>query len=147
MKRKMRNVQIVVLVLASAVCMAAQYEYFPVSRVIDGDTIKLSDDRIVRLIGIDTPESRYNQKLRRDASRSRRNESDIVQLGKAASAFTRRLCDGKRVRLEYDVEKYDRYGRTLAYVYLEDGTFVNARIIEEGYGQVMTIPPKVRHAE
>ena len=51
------------------------------------------------------------------------------------------------MRLEYDVEKKDRYARTLAYVYLEDGTFVNAKILEEGYGQVMTVPPNVKNAQ
>ncbi len=51
------------------------------------------------------------------------------------------------MRLEFDVEKRDRYGRTLAYVYLEDGTFVNAKILEEGYGQVMTIPPNVKYSD
>ena len=63
------------------------------------------------------------------------------------SGFTRRLVEGKRVKLVFDVQKYDKYGRLLAYVYLEDGTFVNSRIIEEGYAQVMTIAPNVNYAE
>ncbi len=39
----------------------------------------------------------------------------------------------------------DKYGRTLAYVYLEDGTFVNASLVEHGYAMVMTFPPNVKH--
>ena len=68
-------------------------------------------------------------------------------MGKEASSFTRKLVEGKKVRLEFDIKKHDRYGRLLAYVYLEDGTFVNSRIIEEGYAQVMTITPNVKYAQ
>jgi len=55
--------------------------------------------------------------------------------------------DGKTVRLEFDVQQFDKYGRTLAYVYLEDGTFVNAWLVENGFAQVMTVPPNVKHQE
>jgi micrococcal nuclease len=122
-------------------------EFFFVSRAIDGDTIKLSNGDHVRLIGIDTPESRHNSKLERDSKRSRKDVDSIIKMGKEASNFTRELVQGKKVRLEFDIEKRDRYGRLLAYVYLEDGTFVNARIIAEGYAQVMTIAPNVKFAE
>jgi len=57
------------------------------------------------------------------------------------------LLKDQKVRLEYDVGKTDRYKRTLAYVYLEDGTFINAKLIKEGYATVMTIPPNVKYAE
>ena len=120
---------------------------FYVSRVIDGDTIKLSNGEHVRLIGIDTPESRYNKKLERDVARSRKDINEILKMGKEASHFTRDLVEGKVVRLEFDVQIRDRYGRLLAYVYLEDGTFVNAKIIGEGYAQMMTIPPNVKYAD
>lgn len=117
-----------------------------VSRAIDGDTIKLSNGEHVRLIGIDTPESRYNKKIVRDSKRSGNDINSIIRMGKEASDFTKRKVQGKMVRLEFDVEKRDKYGRLLAYVYLEDGTFVNAKIIEEGYAQIMTIPPNVKYA-
>jgi len=56
----------------------------------------------------------------------------------------RRLVDGKRVRLELDVQSRDRYGRLLAYVWLGD-TMINAELVRLGYAQVMTVPPNVRH--
>jgi micrococcal nuclease len=62
----------------------------------------------------------------------------VEYFGKEASAFARRLAEGKRARLEYDHERYDRYRRTLAYVHLEDGTFLNAEIVRQGYGQAYT---------
>jgi micrococcal nuclease len=125
---------------------AANAVYY-VKRVIDGDTIVLSNGQKVRLIGIDTPEAYYSNKLLRDAQRSRKDLASIQEMGKRASAFTRRLVLGEKVTLEYDVEKKDRYGRSLAYAYLDDGTFVNAKILEEGYAQVMTIPPNVKHSD
>ena len=79
----------------------------------------------MRLIGVDTPESVDPRR-------------PVEFFGKEASAFTKRLVEGKRVRLEYDWERADRYGRTLAYVHLPDGTFVNAEIILQGYGHAYT---------
>ena len=96
-----------------------------VERVVDGDTIIVSGVGRVRLIGVDTPESVDPRR-------------PVEFFGKEASAFTRRLVDGKRVRLEYDWERTDRYGRTLAYVHLPDGSFVNAEIIKQGYGHAYT---------
>ncbi|MDP3790995.1 MAG: thermonuclease family protein [Candidatus Omnitrophota bacterium] len=118
-----------------------------VTKAIDGDTLKLSTGEHVRLIGIDTPESRYNNKLERDSKRSRKDMEVIIKMGKEAESFTRRLTQNKRLRLEYDLQRYDKYKRLLAYVYLEDGTFVNAKIIEEGYAQAMTIPPNVKYSD
>jgi micrococcal nuclease len=122
-------------------------QLFYVSKAIDGDTLRLSGGESVRLIGIDTPESRYNSKLERDSKRSHKDTEAILEMGRAASRFTKTLVEGRRVRLVFDAQKRDRYGRLLAYVYLEDGTFVNGRIIEEGYAQVMTIPPNVKYAQ
>ena len=118
-----------------------------VARAVDGDTLKLADGRRVRLIGVDTPELHYSEKLLRDSQRTHKDIKELQAMGKVAADFTRRLCEGKRVRIETDVRKTDKYGRLLAYIYLEDGTFVNAKILEEGYGQVMTIPPDVKYAD
>jgi micrococcal nuclease len=57
------------------------------------------------------------------------------------------LLKGKRVKLEFDVDSLDQYGRTLAYVYLENGTFVNSELIKNGYAMVMTVPPNVKFAD
>ncbi len=104
-----------------------------VERVVDGDTIIVEGVGRVRLIGVDTPETVHPNR-------------PVEFFGKEASAFTKRLLEGKRVRLEYDQERQDRYGRTLAYVYLDDGTFVNAEIIRLGYGHAYTRFP-FRHME
>jgi micrococcal nuclease len=107
---------------------------YVVSRVIDGDTIVLEDRTRVRYIGIDTSETKHPRK-------------PVQYFGKEASEANKKLVEGKKVRLEYDVQKTDKYGRTLAYVYLKDGTFVNAWLVENGYAQVSTYPPNVKYQE
>lgn len=96
-----------------------------VVRAVDGDTIELDGGERVRLIGVDTPETVHPEK-------------PVERFGKEASEFTKRMCEGKKVRLEFDQDTKDRFGRTLAYVYLEDGTFLNAEIIKQGYGFAYT---------
>jgi micrococcal nuclease len=123
------------------------YTDIMVKRAVDGDTLVLENGERVRLIGIDTPEMHESNKLYRDAQRSGQDISTIQKLGRRAYEFTKNLVEGKRVSLEFDVEKYDKYGRVLAYVYLKDGTFVNAEIVKEGYASLMTIPPNVKYAD
>ncbi len=105
-------------------CVQAD-EYQTVKRVVDGDTLLLSNKQRVRMIGVDTPESVHPSK-------------PVQYYGKEASAFTKHLTEGKRVRLEQEWQPKDNYGRRLAYVFLEDGTFVNAEIIKQGFGFAYT---------
>ncbi|MFN8285429.1 MAG: thermonuclease family protein [Chitinophagales bacterium] len=122
----------------AAVEQAAGYN--AVLRVIDGDTFVIDDGTTkngtkIRLIGVDAPESRKT------------DHEDVQFYGKEAKEFLKHFLEGKQVRLEYDVEHHDKYGRTLAYVYLPDGTFINAYLIQQGYANVMTIPPNVTYAD
>lgn len=112
--------------------------YVSVTKVSDGDTFWVDDGSEkglkVRLIGIDAPESH----------RSERKE--VQPFGKEAADYLRQLLGNERVRLEYDVEETDKYGRTLAYAFLDDGTFINLHLIEQGYAKAFTVPPNVEHA-
>ena len=106
----------------------------PVVRVVDGDTIHVRVDghvEKVRYIGVNTPEVHHPSKGEEPG-------------GREAHAVNRRLVEGKRVRLELDVQSRDRYGRLLAYVWIGD-TMINAELVRLGYAQVMTVPPNVRH--
>lgn len=105
--------------------------------VSDGDTIKLDNDETVRLIGVDAPESRKNQKLKKDVAKMQ-GQVDIealAGLGKEATVFVKSIAAGRYCWLEYDSKKYDRYGRTLAYVHFKDGGTLNEIIIRSGYGR------------
>lgn len=124
---------ILLVVLAGCEPASQKGYYAAVARVIDGDTIKLINGERVRYIGIDTPELHHPKK-------------PVEYLAKEAKDFNEKLVGGKVVRLEFDVEKRDNYGRLLAYVYVDD-TFVNAELIEEGYAQLLTIPPNVKYAD
>ena len=124
------------------------YTNILVKRVVDGDTLLLENGERVRLIGIDTPELHESNKLQRDAARSKQDVNTIKEMGQASYEFTKKLVEGKRVSLEFDVEKYDKYDRLLAYVYLsKDKKFVNAEIVKEGYASLMTYPPNVKYVD
>jgi micrococcal nuclease len=102
-----------------------------VTRIVDGDTLRVGVER-VRLIGIDAPEAHGAVECHgREATR----------------ALAALLPVGTPVRLAYDVERRDRYGRTLAYVYRrQDRLFVNARLVTDGHAVPFTVPPNVAHA-
>ncbi len=144
---------VLVLLLLSTLCFAQAYT---VERVIDGDILKLTNGETVRLIGIDCPEIDTEE-------------------GKKATELVKRiltLYKDWNIVLEFDVEKRDKYGRQLAYVFIDteikegeefgfkhhsdyhfdyyDGKwmcFLNATIIKVGYASPMTISPNVRHAD
>jgi micrococcal nuclease len=121
------------LILAvAAVCVHAQ-SWVKVRWVADGDTVILQDGRHVRYIGIDTPEIAHPDQAAQPMSY-------------AARAANRRLVEGWRLRLVYDHEKKDRYGRTLAYVYRSDGLFVNADLVRRGLAHVLYRFPNTAHA-
>jgi micrococcal nuclease len=108
-----------------------------VVRIVDGDTIDVdvgSHHERVRLIGIDTPETK-------------KPNTPVQCYGPEATRFTTSLLPvGARLHLERDVVARDDYGRLLAYIYLAgDGTFVNLKIIRQGYARPLTIPPNVAH--
>ncbi len=108
-----------------------------VTRVVDGDTIHVDlggTDETVRYIGIDTPESV-------------KPDTPVQCFAKQASAANARLVRGQDVRLRFDAERRDRYGRLLAYVYrADDGTFVNERLLRDGDARPLWIAPNTRFA-
>lgn len=110
---------------------------YKVSRVVDGDTIVVNingKDEKVRLIGVDTPESVHP------------NKNKNTEFGKVASNFTKNLLKGKSVKLEFDVQQRDKYGRLLAYVYIGD-KMVNKELLTAGMAKVATFPPNVKYVE
>lgn len=104
-----------------------------VTSVVDGDTIEIAGGQRVRYLGIDTPETVHPTKK-------------VQCFGPEASAQNHHLVEGKAVRLVRDIEDTDTYNRLLRYVYLEDGTFVNLALVQDGYANVLTYPPNIAHA-
>lgn len=130
----MKKNTLLIIFLLILLCLSpiVYSQTYQVSKVIDGDTIELENGERVRYIGIDTPEFRANQ------------EPDPY--AQEAYEANRNLVDGKEVYLEFDVQERDRYGRILAYTYVDD-LFVNAWLIENGYAQILTIPPNVAYQD
>ena len=121
---------LIALILAASVGFCEADSWVRARWVADGDTIVLRDGRHVRYIGIDAPEI---------AHKNRRAEP----MGEEARALNRRLVEGWKLRLDYDREKKDRYGRTLAYVYRSDGLFINADMLEQGCAHVLYRFPNI----
>lgn len=114
-------------------------KYYTIKKFIDGDTFWINDGSEqglkVRLIGVDTPENQA------------RFGNPEEYFGDEASAFTKSILLNKKVRLEYDIDRTDSFGRTLAYVYLEDGTFLNEELIKQGFATIMTVQPNSKYAK
>jgi micrococcal nuclease len=100
--------------------------------IIDGDTLVLVDGQKVRYIGINAPELAHDS-------------CSAEPYGEASRRFNVLLVSGKPVRLEFDEERFDRYQRTLAYVFLQNTTFVNAEILANGYAYLLRKRPNLKY--
>ncbi|MFH0773269.1 MAG: thermonuclease family protein, partial [bacterium] len=108
-------------------------ELVKVLRVVDGDTIELTDGRKVRYIGVDTPELHHPTK-------------GVQCFGKEAMEKNKELVEGKEIKMVKDVSETDRYKRLLRYIWVGD-IFVNEYLAKEGYALQATFPPDVAHVE
>lgn len=110
---------------------------YDVVRVVDGDTIVIDyngKEETIRLIGVDAPESVHPDK------------SKNTEAGLAASDFTKEALDGKHIELELDVQERDKYGRMLAYVYV-NGEMLNEKLLKAGHAVISTYPPNVKYVD
>lgn len=106
------------------------YSYYTVDKVFDGDTIRLSDGRRIRLLGINTPEVSH---------RGRDSEAG----GEIAKRWLKEKLADKKVRLQTDTELTDKYRRTLAHVFTETGEHINLQLVETGLASVNIYPPNL----
>ena len=118
------------LVQSQQACKADNWHR--VKWVVDGDTLVLSNGQKVRYIGINAPE------VARDGHISE-------PFAEEAKRFNTELVKKKKVRLEFDIEPNDRYQRRLAYIFLKDGSFVNAEMLSQGYAYLLYLRPNVKY--
>lgn len=112
-----------------------------VVRVKDGDTYVLNvggEETTVRLIGVDTPESVAPSDYTKENTSEGAAISEIVK---------QKINPGDTLYIEYDVSRTDKYGRTLAYLYFENGETVQEWLLKNGYAQTMTVQPNSKYAE
>lgn len=150
MIRKVSLIFLLVCFLSTAVSFAADITIYEATilRVVDGDTIQVNlgtKKERVRLIGVDTPETKHPKK-------------GVQYFGAEAFEFTKKnLPEGKKIFLEFDVGQRDRYGRLLAYVWLQKpaarsvdeirNKMFNAHLLVNGYAQIMTIQPNIKYVD
>lgn len=111
-------------ILYGPISTLTRSDFYKVERVLNGDTLLMESGERVRLLGVNASQNQ-------------------------AKEFTQRMVEGKPARLEFDafVGKQDKYARLLAYVFLQDGTHVNAEIIRQGYGFVYYSQPPLKHQD
>jgi len=117
------------------IATASYAQTYTVERVIDGNTIVVTTpegkSEKVRLIGIDTPESQPNGKTKRDSKRTGQDVETINKMGMTATELVKGLIwEGQEVRLVFDVQERDKYGRLLAYVFID--TAMSWDVYKEG---------------
>ncbi len=131
--------RVIIFVFLLAFCSCSQdYSQIRVLEVIDGDTVRLSNGKLLRYIGLDTPEVRL-----------KKGEGFIYSpqpFALEAKEYNRKLVEGKLVRIEFDVKRKDKYARLLGYCFVGD-IMVNAKLIEEGFAVLYTYPPNVKYAD
>lgn len=119
---------------AKSVFIPSRTTYFTVKKVFDGDTILLNNGQKVRLLGINTPEV---------AGPNKDNEAG----GEAAKAWLKQKLEHRKVRLEGDVEKQDKYQRTLAHVFTEDKQHINLALVQQGLAVLNIYPPNLKYVD
>ncbi len=138
LNKSARSIVLAVLLFGLAIGLAGGYllghtsngpetEQVLVAQAIDGDTIELADGRLVRYLGIDTPE-----------------QGEFY--GPEASAKNRELVQSKLVELQPGKRDLDEFGRLLRYVYV-NGTFVNAELVAQGLARAYIFDPDERYSQ
>lgn len=121
----MRSLKITLIIILATVCLSfTAAGYHKVKFFYDGDTILLDNEKIVRYLGINSPE------IGRKGAKSE-------FMAREARHANMQLVKGARVSLEFDKEEKDRYGRLLAYVFLKNGDMVNALLVRKGMAHVL----------
>lgn len=129
----MHTLRLVILLLFFSLhVVAAQAEMARVKYVIDGDTVVLSDNRHVRLLAINTPEVKSKNHLAEAG-------------GEAARKWLKQKTEGQVVRLVGDQEKYDKFGRSLFYLFDFQGRLINEQLLEKGVAVLNIHPPNLKY--
>ncbi|MEI8350200.1 MAG: thermonuclease family protein [Candidatus Omnitrophota bacterium] len=124
--------------LLTACANPNDYSHIRVVEVVDGDTVRLANGKLLRYIGIDTPEIHIKQ--------NNRFLYAPQPFAQEAKKYNAKLVANKFVTIEFDVEKTDIYGRLLGYCFV-NGVLINAKMLEEGFAVTYTIPPNVKYVD
>ena len=127
-------VLITALFAVSPARSAAARQTAIVESVLSGDTVHLRGGKELRYIGLETYSIKSGIAL-------------VQQYGQEALEFNRKLVEGKTVQIEWGPQLRTKNNQLLGYVFLEDGTFVNRKVLENGHAKLRIQPPNLRYAE
>ncbi len=119
---------------AKLVQINSGHGYFYVKRVFDGDTVMLENGTKIRLLGINAPEVEHRNKSGQPG-------------GEEAKRWLEGVVLGKKIRLQKDIEKKDKYGRTLAHIFTQDRRHINLELVEAGLATVNIHPPNLKFTD
>lgn len=125
---------IISIILSAGPVMAAPSG--TITWIYDGDTIKVKNIGIVRLIGVDCPEKKENSRDRKFIRLGCKNRRVLRRSARDTLKTFIRRYKGQRVRVEVGGDKRDHYGRVLGYVWLPNGTMLNRLLLKEGRAMV-----------
>jgi len=126
---------------------SVSFSNIKVKEVLEGDMIIFENDKMLQLIGVDTPETNYTSSKRiSDAKITGIPEEVLDVMGNEATYYLKELIEGKQVRVEFDKKRSNQYDILVGYVFLVDSDiFVNASIIEKGYTYKVHTYPNVKY--
>lgn len=132
-----------------------QYLRIKVIEVIDGETLRLENKEVVRLIGVDTPEGNKSHKLQYDSKITGIQTEVLKIMAKEVTQFVKDLAEGKNVRIEFDKLKRDQYELLLGYVFILQKVsrerryevFINAEVIKKGYSCKLDTSPNMKYQD
>ncbi len=108
------------------------YGFYKIKKIYDGDTVELENGKKIRFLGLNTPELKHR-------------DNDAEAGGEEAKAWLQGKLEHAKVRLEFDVERTDKYGRTLAYLVTDKNENINVALVKEGLATVSIFPPNLRY--
>ena len=126
------SVCLIFLILFATAHYASAQSWHTVKWVNDGDTIVLTNGKRIRYIGINSPEIDHGK-------------HKAQPFGYAAKTFNKQMVLNRKIRLDFDLEGKDRYGRLLAYIFLPDGIFLNERMLQKGYAFFLYRKPNLKY--
>lgn len=119
-----------------------------VLKVVASDTIVLENGQRIKLLGIDSFGPAPHRKIEYDNKGRPIEDKEIeptISLEEQAIAYAQNLMEGKKVKLEYDLEARDEKGNKIAYVYLSSGSMANVELLRQGFVRLRIRPPNVKH--
>ena len=123
---------VVMIGLLASPAPGMAYQWLRTAHVLDGDTLILEDGRHLRFLGINAPEIPHKDK-------------PGEMFGYDSKRFAKNIIASKKIRLEFDHERQDRYGRTLGYLFTEDGAFINEEMIRNGWAFYLPARRSLKH--